>query len=204
MNRQTKVAGVILAGGLARRMGGNDKGLIEFNGRPMISYAIAAMAPVVDPLVISANRNLETYQTFGYRVIPDLNQTFDGPLAGVLAAMMQVDADVLLTLPCDTPHIETNHMSALLNRFIETGAKAAVAFDGIRIQPAMLALSTSLCSSLQNYLSAGGRKVETWLNQCQFELADFSGQAGIFANINTPADLSLNGANNENSDIEGP
>lgn len=189
MNRQTKVAGVILAGGLARRMGGRDKGLLLYQGRPMVAHAISAMSAVVDQLIISANRNLQHYQAFGYPVVNDLTVTFDGPLAGILAAMNVVDADILLAIACDMPLIEARHLQKLLTRFNETGAQAVAGFDGKRIQPAMLALATDLRSNLQMYLTEGGRKVETWLNQCELELADFSAEADIFANINTPEEL---------------
>ncbi|PPD04978.1 MAG: molybdenum cofactor guanylyltransferase [Methylobacter sp.] len=190
MNRQTKVAGVILAGGLARRMGGKDKGLLLYNGQPMIAYAINAMAQVVEQLAINANRNLEQYREFGYPVINDLTGSFDGPLAGVLAAMTQLDTEILLTLPCDTPLIEAGHLQTLLTRFIETDAQVVAGFDGSRMQPTMLAVSTGLRGSLQSYLSEGGRKVETWLNRHSLQLADFSREPGIFANINTPDELS--------------
>ena len=96
MSAQIKVAGVVLAGGLARRMNNQDKGLVNFKGRPMISYALAALAPAVDQLFINANRNVDQYLNFGYPVISDQTDNFDGPLAGVLTAMIYADAKVLL------------------------------------------------------------------------------------------------------------
>ena len=83
------VTAVILAGGLGRRMGGADKGLVDYQGRPLIEWALAALRPQVDQLVISANRNLDTYAVYGHRVVPDTLPDYPGPLAGVLAALQR-------------------------------------------------------------------------------------------------------------------
>lgn len=191
MNRQTKVAGVILAGGRARRMNNQDKGLVNFKGRPMVSYAIAALAPVVDQLFINANRNIEQYRQFGWPVISDQTDSFDGPLAGVLTAMMHADADVLLVMPCDSPLIKTEHLQKLLLTRAENNADVAVAFDGIRVHPVFLAIKTTLQTSLQEYLASDQRKVAAWLEQQNLVQADFSSEPEIFGNINTMTELSV-------------
>jgi molybdopterin-guanine dinucleotide biosynthesis protein A len=105
---------VVLAGGLGRRMGGADKGLIEYQGRPLIEWALAALASQVDEIFISANRNLDRYAAYGYRVLPDTLPDFPGPLAGVLAALEAVDTGWLLVVPCDTPHLPADLASRLL------------------------------------------------------------------------------------------
>ncbi len=191
MNSQTKVAGVILAGGRARRMNNQDKGLVNFNGRPMVSYAIAALAPVVDCVFINANRNIERYRQFGWPVISDQTDSFDGPLAGVLTAMIHVDADVLVVIPCDSPLIKAEHLRKLLLIRAENNADVAVAFDGIREHPVFLTIKTALQTSLQDYLADGQRKVAAWLAQQNLVQADFSNEPEIFSNINTMAELSM-------------
>ncbi|MEF3073533.1 molybdenum cofactor guanylyltransferase MobA [Methylobacter sp. Wu1] len=190
MNSQTKVTGVILAGGLARRMNNQDKGLINFKGRPMISYAIAAMAPVVDQLIINANRNRERYRQFGLPVVADQTDTFDGPLAGVLTAMIHADADVLLVMPCDSPLVKAEHLRKLLAARAEQDADVAVAFDGERLHPVFMAIRTALKTSLEAYLASGERKIGLWLEQLNRVKADFSDTPGIFTNVNTMAELS--------------
>jgi molybdopterin-guanine dinucleotide biosynthesis protein A len=190
MNSQTKVTGVILAGGLARRMNNQDKGLVNFKGRPMISYAIAAMMPVVDQLIINANRNSERYQQFGLPVVADQTDTFDGPLAGVLTAMIHADADVLVVMPCDSPLVKAEHLRKLLAARAEQDADVAVAFDGERLHPVFMAIRTALKNSLEAYLSSGERKIGLWLEQLNRVKADFSDTPGIFTNINTMAELS--------------
>lgn len=196
MNTQTKVAGVILAGGRARRMDNQDKGLVNFKGRPMISYAIAALAPVVDQLFINANRNIDQYRQFGWPVISDQTDSFDGPLAGVLTAMIHADADALVVMPCDSPLIKSEHLQKLLLTLAENNADVAVAFDGERMHPVFLAIKTALQSSLKDYLAGGQRKVTIWLAQQNLVQADFSNEPEIFSNINTMTELSALEATN--------
>jgi len=191
MNSQTKVAGVILAGGRARRMNNQDKGLVKFKGRLMVSYALAAIAPVVDCVFINANRNIDQYLQFGWPVISDQTDSFDGPLAGVLTAMIHADADILLVLPCDSPLIKTEHLQKIVSALTENNADVAVAFDGLKLHPVFLAIKTALQTSLQDYLASDQRKVAAWLAQQNFVKVDFSREPEIFSNINTMAELSV-------------
>lgn len=191
MNSQTKVAGVILAGGRARRMDNRDKGLISFKGRPMVSYAIAALAPVVGCVFINANRNIEQYKQFGWPVISDQTDSFDGPLAGILTAMIHGDAEVLVVMPCDSPLIKTKHLHKLLFSYLESNADVAVAFDGSRLHPVFCVIKATLQNSLQDYLASGQRKVEDWLVRQNFVRADFSNEPEIFTNINSMTELSV-------------
>ena len=190
MNNQTKVAGVILAGGLARRMNNQDKGLVNYKGRPMISYPIAALTAVTDESIINANRNRELYQAFGFPVVADQTDSFDGPLAGILTAMIYTDADVLVVVPCDSPLIKAEHLQKLLATRAKNAADVAVAFDGERLHPVFLAIKTSLKTSLQNYLASGERKISHWLEQQKMVKVDFSNEPEIFININTLTELS--------------
>ncbi|MDD5320350.1 MAG: molybdenum cofactor guanylyltransferase [Methylococcales bacterium] len=190
MNSQSKVTGVILAGGLARRMNNQDKGLINYKGRPLVSYAIAALAAVADQSLINANRNREHYQQFGLPVVADQTDSFDGPLAGLLTAMINTDADVLVVMPCDSPLIKAEHLQKLLLTRAEHDADVAVAFDGERLHPVFLAIKTSLRASLQDYLDSGQRKIDRWLEQLKMVKADFSSEPEIFININTMTELS--------------
>ena len=195
MPNQTTVAGVILAGGLARRMNNQDKGLVHYKGLPLVSYAIAALTAVTDQIIINANRNKENYQAFGLPVVADQTDNFDGPLAGVLTAMIYTDADVLVVVPCDSPLIKAEHLQKLLAVRAENSADVAVAFDGVRLHPVVLAIKTSLKTSLENYLASGQRKVGYWLEQQKTVKADFSNEPEVFININTLIELSALEAN---------
>jgi len=199
MDNQTKVTGVILAGGLARRMNNQDKGLVKYKGRPMVSYALAALGAVADQTLINANRNREQYEKFGLPVVADQTDSFDGPLAGVLSAMIHTDADVLIVMPCDSPLIKAEHLQTLLATRAENDADVAAAFDGERLHPVFLAIKTSLKTSLQDYLASGQRRIDCWLEQQKMVKADFSNEPEIFININTLTQLSELEAKGESS-----
>ena len=187
--KQTKITGVILAGGLARRMNNQDKGLVLYKNTPLISYAIAAMSPVVSELLINANRHHAEYSRFGLPVIADQSNTFDGPLAGILTAMHHSSAEILLVMPCDSPLLKSVHLQKLLATLLESNHEIAVAFDGERLHPVFLALKTILRSSLESYLNSGERKLENWIKRHDFVSVDFSNEADIFLNLNTFAEL---------------
>lgn len=189
MNTQTKVTGVILAGGLARRMNKKDKGLVCFRDKPLVSYAISAMSVVAEHTIISANRSISAYQAFGLPVISDQNDNFDGPLSGVLSAMLFAKTGVLLVMPCDSPLVKTRHLRKLLSVRAEADADVAVAFDGERLHPVFLAIKVSLKENLQGYLLSGQRKLSIWLEQQKTVKADFSTEPNIFININTLEEL---------------
>jgi len=190
MTDQTKVTGVVLAGGLARRMGlDQDKGLIMFRGQPMVTYALTAMKGVADCVVINANRNLEWYQRLGVPLISDETLSFDGPLAGILSVMNACDTEVLIVMPCDSPLIQSRHLEKLRQALIGSNYDVAVAHDGQRMHPVFLALKTQLAASLQLFLSEGQRKIDIWLHQQALVEVDFSGEPEVFYNINTVDEL---------------
>ena len=112
------ITGLILAGGQARRMGGQDKGLVPLAGRPLIAWVIAALTPQVGRILISANRNQAAYAGFGHPVIGDEAggaelAGFQGPLAGIATAMTRAETPWLLTLPCDAPLAPADLVSRL-------------------------------------------------------------------------------------------
>lgn len=189
MNNQNEVTGVVLAGGLARRMNKQDKGLVVYHNRPMVSYAVDAMAQIASEVFINANRNIADYEQFGFQVISDQTDSFDGPLAGVLSAMTHAKADILCVMPCDSPLIRAGHLTKLIDALLENKADIAVAFDGERIHPVFLALKTSLQGSLKSYLQQGDRKIDLWLFQHNVFKVDFSDEPDVFLNINTLSEL---------------
>ena len=185
MTSQTKVTGVILAGGQARRMNYQNKGLQLFREEPLISYSFNALSPIVDELIINANQNLETYQTFGVPVISDLTQDFSGALAGILAVMTYSKSDLLLVVPCDSPFITTIQLQHLLSEHQKSGAEISVACTGEQIHSVFLVVQTHLKTSLEIYLAQGERKVRRWFEQHQTHYVDFGENTSGFENINT-------------------
>jgi molybdopterin-guanine dinucleotide biosynthesis protein A len=189
MTSQTKVTGVILAGGQARRMNYQDKGLQLFRRQPLISYSFNALRPIVDDLIINANRNVEVYETFGVPVISDLTPDFSGALAGILAAMNYSKANLLLVVPCDAPFITTIQLQHLLSEHQKSGAEISVACAGAQIHSVFLVIKTNLKTSLETYLAQGERKVRNWFELHKTHYVDFGENASGFENINTLEEL---------------
>lgn len=188
MTEQNKIAGVVLAGGMARRMGGQDKGLIKFAGRPLVDYAVTSMQRITQDIAISANRHSDQYQQWGYPVIPDTNHDFLGPLAGIYAACHYFNADVLVVMPCDSPFFTQAHLQRMIDS-LSDDIDVVIASDGNKPQPVFMVLKTRLKDSLEIYLAANGRRVQEWVMQNAWALVEFQEAINIFANINTEAEL---------------
>jgi molybdopterin-guanine dinucleotide biosynthesis protein A len=183
------VTGVILAGGRARRMDGQDKGLLVLQSRPLIAHVIEAVAPQVDRLLINANRNLAHYRRFGYPVISDRIADHAGPLAGILAALQQSDSPYLLSVPCDSPRPPSDLRARLLSALLEADAEIACVHDGNRLHPVFALLRQDLASVLDAALQQGERAVQGWFRSRRLVEVDFSDCAECFANINTVEEL---------------
>jgi molybdenum cofactor guanylyltransferase len=184
---KARVAAVILAGGQGLRMGGADKGVLNYQGHPLIEWSLAALAPQVDQLVISANRNLDAYAAYGYRVLPDTLPGYPGPLAGVLAALDAVLADWLLVVPCDTPHLPADLALRLLGAAQVESVPLAVAADAGRVHYSCFIVRTDQRDNLAAYLARGERAVRHW--QAGLASTSVRFDADCFANINQPRDL---------------
>src|SRR5947209_13773900 len=101
----SEVTGVVLAGGQGSRMGGVDKGLQPFRGRPMVAHVLERLAPQVGTVLVNANRNIDAYEAFGYRVIADEIEGFAGPLTGFERGLAHAVTPLLVTAPCDSPFL---------------------------------------------------------------------------------------------------
>lgn len=181
------ITGLILAGGRGSRMGGADKGLARLRGRPLIEYAIDALRPQVGRLLISANRNAESYAAYG-RVIADMVGEFYGPLAGLLSGLRAADTAYVLAVPCDAPAIPSDLKDRLVAAMEKESREAGIVSCNGQLQPVFALVSRALAEPLQEYLLAGGRGVERWMREQRAAIADFSGAAD-FMNINTPEQL---------------
>jgi molybdopterin-guanine dinucleotide biosynthesis protein A len=184
-----KITGVLLAGGKGLRMGGKDKGLLVWEDRPLAIYALEALAEVAGPILINANRNIAEYERFGYPVFADGTEDFQGPLAGILKAMEVATTPFILTVPCDVPRVRGRHLWRLWSTFRDTPSDLCAPHDGKRMHPVFLLADCRLKAGLAEYLASGGRKILTWVNAQRLAIADFSGEAEIFANINSPSQL---------------
>ncbi|MEZ5613868.1 MAG: molybdenum cofactor guanylyltransferase MobA [Rhodocyclaceae bacterium] len=185
---EESITGLILAGGLGRRMGGRDKGLQPFRGRPMVAWSIERLAPQVDALLINANQNLEAYAAFGHPVVPDRVQGFAGPLAGLHAGLTACETPLLVTAPCDSPFLPEDLVARLRGGLEAAGADLAVARTGTQPHPVFSLVRREVLDGLTGFLGAGGRKVDAWYAALKVVEVAFPDE-GAFANINTLDEL---------------
>jgi molybdenum cofactor guanylyltransferase len=183
------ITGVILAGGLGRRMGGVDKGLKILRGRPMVQWVIERFAPQVDELIINANQNLEAYARFGYRVIADEVQGFAGPLAGLQRGLAEAKHGLVATVPCDSPFLPADLVSRLYRILEQHGADVTVAKTGEQPHPVFCLCRRQVLPGLTAFLAGGGRKIDSWYAALSVVEVPFDDEAGAFSNINTREEL---------------
>lgn len=190
MNEANEITGLVLAGGRGTRMGGRDKGLELLHGRPMVEHVLSQLVPQVKTVLINANRNIDRYREFGFDVVPDADDSFSGPLAGVLAGLRRCKTRWMMTVPCDTPILAPGLVSRLFQA-LEDQPDAPLAYpmtDG-QSHPVFMLLKTSLLESLSTALESGERKIDRWARSAGLIEVDFSDQAWAFDNINSPQEL---------------
>ncbi len=156
------ISAVILSGGRATRMGGLDKGLVNLNGKPLVKHVIERIQPQVDELFINANRELDTYKSFGISVFTDEQADFIGPLAGFYIGLSQAKHPYLLTVPCDSPYIPIDIANRLYRGLTELNVDIAVAKSNGDTHPVISLCRTSTLPSLVTAIQAGERKVSAW------------------------------------------
>lgn len=187
--RREEITGLVLAGGRATRMGGVDKGLVEFGGRTLVGRVIERLAPQVGSLMISANRNLDAYRALGFPVLLDAAdglEPFPGPLAGLLAGLRAVRTPWLAAAPCDAPFLPLDLVRRLLASL--GGARAAMASVGDRAEPLFCLLDAGLADPLATAMANGERSAWAWLRGIGAAPAVFL-QPEAFANLNTLQEL---------------
>lgn len=183
------ITGVILAGGQARRMEGQDKGLVLLNNKPMIEYVIDTINPQVGYLLINANRNHDIYGAYGFDIVSDELSGYCGPLAGMASSLNKAKTTYMLTTPCDSPFIPKDLVKRLITSLEEEDADISVAHNGERMQPVFCLMKKDLLSSMTDFLNLGERKIDKWFNQHNLAIADFSDIPETFDNLNTLEDI---------------
>ncbi len=185
----TEVTGVVLAGGQGSRMGGVDKGLQPFRGKPMVAHAIERLVPQVQELLVNANRNPEAYAGFGHRVIADEIEGFAGPLAGFERGLAHARGALVVTVPCDSPFLPLDLVSRLRTALEADDAQIAVARTGDQAHPVFCLMRRDVHGSLQAFLASGQRKIDRWYSQLRVVEVVFDDVADAFLNINTREEL---------------
>ncbi len=189
------ITGLILAGGRAQRMGGIDKGLIPFHGKPLIESAISRLKPQVSTILINANRSITKYAHYGYRVLMDETPDFSGPLAGFAVGLKHCKTPYLVTSPCDSPLLPDDlaeKMAAELeNNNLELVFASSKEEDGkIWAQPVFCLMKSHLQDSLDSFLSKGDLKIDRWFKELRSGTVVFENPQA-FANVNTPEELAV-------------
>jgi molybdopterin-guanine dinucleotide biosynthesis protein A len=198
MTEEQPIAGVLLAGGRASRMGGGDKCLLALGGTPLLAHAIARLSPQVEALVLSANGDAERFAAFGLKVVADGVPGHAGPLAGVLAGMEWArahmpDARAIVTAATDTPFFPLD-LAARLAAATE-GEVLGVARSGTGEHYAFGLWPLALAPDLRRALAEGRRKAAEFVHAHRAVAVDFAPQemggtrVDPFFNINMPADL---------------
>lgn len=195
MNKPNLVGALILAGGLATRMQGLDKGLVPFKGQPLVTHLLPLITPHCQWLGISANRNQATYQrlTAADVVFGDQPEYAEqGPLAGLASAATRLPAlNWLLVMPCDTPKLPLDLLPRLLEAAsLEPNVQAWYARTDEGPQPSIMLLRPAILQALPHYLARGERTLRGFLNQHQARSLHFP-ENSAFANGNRLQDLDL-------------
>jgi molybdenum cofactor guanylyltransferase len=191
----TGVVGVLLAGGLARRMGGGDKPLMTLGDKPLLDRIIERARPQVDALIVNANGNPARFAPYGLPVVADPVAGFAGPLAGVLAGMEWTRANrpdclLIATFAADTPFFPRDVVANLLE-VLEAGADIACAHSGGRNHPVFGLWPTALANDLRASLVEDGvRKVDVFTGKYRLRAVEFADHPfDPFFNVNRPEDL---------------
>ena len=182
------ITGLLLAGGQGSRMGGVDKGLQDFRGRPLAAWTLERLAPQVSTLLISANRNLPDYTALGGKVVTDDIPGYAGPLAGLHAALGATRTSWLATCPCDSPFLPPDLVATLAAALARSHAPLAVVRTAEGPQPVFMLCRRDLRDSLGTFLAGGGRRIRSWQDAQGALQVDFA-DSRPFANFNTLADL---------------
>lgn len=178
---------IVLAGGLATRLGGVDKALVPLGGRPLLAHVLERLAPQVDDIIINYNREPATLARFGHPLVRDTGRDFAGPLAGIAAALPHCRHELALVVPCDTPFFPRD-LQARLAAALTGAHPLAIAHDGQRLQPLFLLLRRELLPTLEGWLHSGGRKVEAWCLEQNPAIVRFD-DANAFINLNTAGEI---------------
>ena len=191
----SEVAGVILAGGLSRRMGGGDKSLLEVGGRSMLAAVMDRLADQAAPLVLNANGDPRRFEHFGLPVFADPIDGYVGPLAGILGGMrwarQNSAARWIVTVPADTPFIPRNLVDHLLTSLGVGDAEIAIARSGGRSHPVVGLWQLEMADDLEHWLGdADHRRADAWVASRRFVEVTFDSDQEFdpFFNVNTPQD----------------
>jgi molybdopterin-guanine dinucleotide biosynthesis protein A len=196
MSVSPPIAGIVLAGGRSRRMGGPDKAFVLFHGKHLLAHAVGRLRPQVAALAVNSNREAARFDSVGVPVVADPVPGHLGPLAGILAGMRWAESAGMAhvaSVAVDAPLFPSD----LVARLAEAGGDAtiAIARSGARLHPVFGLFPVGVADDLAAFIGRGeSLRVTDWLSRHAVVPVDFAGDPGQldpFFNINTPADLAM-------------
>jgi len=190
------ITGLILAGGRGRRVSGQDKGLLKYKGTSLIKRQIAWLKPQVKTVLISANRNIDQYNQFGYLVMQDQDEQFNGPLNGVLKALHNCSTPMLFVQPIDLPNLPDDLIDNLIEKLMSTISKSQnilscdcyyLKSDQREHYLSML-IHRNCLQRLQNFVDKGERRVRDFHQSIGSVAVDLELDEKMFKNLNLEVD----------------
>jgi molybdenum cofactor guanylyltransferase len=188
--------GVLLAGGLARRMGGGDKPMRQIGGRTILERVITRLAPQCDGLILNANGDPARFANFGLPVIADNVGNFPGPLAGILAALdwtaaVRPEVEWVLSAAADCPFLPRDLVARLHRARVDENAELAVAASGGQSHPVIGLWSVGLREQLRHALVVEDiRKIDRWTARYRLATVEWPvDPLDPFFNANTMDDI---------------
>jgi len=195
-DQQDNVVGVLLAGGLSRRMGGGDKNLLQLGGRAILDHVIERVMPQVSTLILNANGDPARFGEYGLPVVPDVIDGYAGPLAGILtglewAARDELDCQWLASFPTDAPFLPVDLVARMMAAIADEGADMACAVSGDRTHPPIAIWPVRLRGELrQAMVDEEMRKIDLWTARYSIVHVAFDNDAiDPFFNINRAENL---------------
>jgi molybdopterin-guanine dinucleotide biosynthesis protein A len=188
----TEITALILCGGQAQRMGGQDKGLILLQNKALAAWTIDRCKDQVGSILLNANRHIDQYQTFGWPVISDITLDYSGPLAGFQVGLIHATTPYVLIMPCDTPLFPHNLVERLsqemMNSQVDCTYAVTIENDQEQAHPVFCLLKKTTLDSLNLFLQTGQRKIDRWFASLSHQKVLFD-DPQAFININTPEEL---------------
>ncbi len=182
----TFVSCIILAGGRGKRAGGLDKGLLPYEkktgeNKPLIEYVVDAVKNQVDDIVISANRNIESYKSYSANVFGDSAEDYQGPLAGIAACLKHCKHELVLVIACDMPNLPATLVTRLINEIQHNSISIATVDKHHQLA---LIIKNNLYDSVQTRLNNNQLKLIQWVKSVPYNTVSFDDMPDAFVNLN--------------------
>ncbi|OZY57681.1 molybdenum cofactor guanylyltransferase MobA [Pseudomonas lundensis] len=177
---------LLLAGGRGQRIGGQDKGLVQWQGQPLIAHALHVARPFTDDLIISCNRNRERYAALADQLVSDGNDDFDGPLAGIRAGLAAARHAHLLVLPCDVPKIDAALIARLLDTAGQHPGRPVMVRQGQQWEPLLCVIPVNQRGVFDNAWANGERSPRNIMLKLNAHACECVDNDPRLVNFNTP------------------